>query len=200
MAKLLLSTGILFLICADTALSQSKPVFPGKGDRKQWEEAWKLGSQGIAKRETSHTAAAIRLHEQAIALYPYDPKLFVELGHDHRKKYQMPEAMQAYQGALKLDPKCVDATCGIAAIYAANIQYDKAEQVFKDAVKLNPTSIKLLCDLADTYESQHKYAEAYATYLQAAKTPDAFKYKAELSEWTARAERMMKAQAKKKQP
>ncbi len=56
------------------------PGFPGQGEAKDWTKATKFYNEGIDASGAKKYAEAVKLYNQAIAIYPYDANFYANLG------------------------------------------------------------------------------------------------------------------------
>ena len=91
-------------------------------------------------------------------------------------KYEL--AVAAYTKALEIEPRDIDATCGLARAYAGMEEYDKAEEVLlaqlaeyeKEAYKSSHE--ELYATLADIYLEDKNYNKAFAAIQRGAARVD----------------------------
>jgi len=76
------------------------------------------------------------------------------------------KAAEAYQNALKIDPRSAAAELGLAHVLVRRNQIAEAAPHFERAAELDPSYNDALLELADLYERGKKTAEALALYNQ----------------------------------
>jgi len=73
---------------------------------------------------------------------------------------QLPKAAEAYQQALKIDPKLLAARTGLAEVYCSQGQVEKALHEHRRGCELAPRNPDAHSDLARTCLLHHRYPEA----------------------------------------
>jgi tetratricopeptide (TPR) repeat protein len=111
------------------------PGFPGKGDAKNWTKATKFFNDGIDCSSSKKYAQAIKLYNQAIATYPYDPMFYANLGFALERNGDPKAGGDACKKALDLQKDF-----GGAWENLGNCQYDLGDlqgskESFEQAVK-----------------------------------------------------------------
>jgi TolB-like protein/Flp pilus assembly protein TadD len=110
-------------------------------------EAYQLGAQRMAKRNSEALTEAERFFRKAIALDPKFALAYVgladtlELQVSYSGAPEEPAKVQAetaLANAMKLDPNLAEAWASSASLAAANENYDRAEQMYLRAIQLNP--------------------------------------------------------------
>ncbi len=100
------------------------PGFPGKGNKESWQKATKHYNKGIDYAREKDYANAIKEYNQAIALYPFDPFFFSNLGYALWRRSELKDAETALRKAVALDK-----TFGGAWENLGNVLYDQGRLV-----------------------------------------------------------------------
>ena len=87
--------------------------------------------------------------------------------YDNQKEYI--KAIQAYQKAIKLNPKYSDAYYNLGIMYVNEGQYDKAIEVYQKAIELNPKNDMAYNNMGIAYESNNEHIKAIQSYQKAIK-------------------------------
>lgn len=84
------------------------------------------------------------------------------------EKFRRPQkAIEAYQLALRHEPKFLKAASCIAHLYASLNQFEHAERYFLEAMRMNPADGDLQFNLGFIYERQGKHEDAIRTFREA---------------------------------
>ena len=78
------------------------PGFPGKGDIKNWTKATKFFNDGIDASASKKYPEAIKLYNQAIAIYPYSPTFYANLGFALERNSDAKGGVEACKKAIAL--------------------------------------------------------------------------------------------------
>lgn len=175
------ATGLAFAALADrqykTAATRFSAVL-AKNDR--YLPAW-LG-QAEAQLGLKNDGEALVAMERALALDPKRVELkgrielvrfrrvqtLVETGRSARQSGKLPEAEQAFNSALTLQPQSTLVLRELALLEVKNGAFDKAEAHVRRAVELEPNEAEGQIALADVLAVRKKYREASAAYAKAA--------------------------------
>jgi tetratricopeptide (TPR) repeat protein len=112
-------------------------------------------------------AAAVAPLRRAVDLLPAQSRPRFLRGHALERSGDIPGAVEAYEGALGLDPRDVETTIHLGNLYAGLKRYGDAEAKFRAALELEPKSPQALLGLAQALDAQKKpeAAAAYRDYL-----------------------------------
>jgi tetratricopeptide (TPR) repeat protein len=122
--------------------------------------------------------AARQRYLDAITAYKEAPESAVvanKIGVAYHHMFDLNDAKQYYQRAIKLDPNYAQAVNNLGAIYHAEKNYRQAERLYRNAIKLNPNSPLFYSNLGTAYFFQGNAKKGAAAYRQAfALDPDVF--------------------------
>src|SRR5208282_1550878 len=112
-------------------------------------------------------AAAVAPLRRAVDLLPAQSRPRFLLGHALERSGDIPGAVEAYEGALRLDPRDVETTIHLGNLFAGLKRYADAEAKFRTAIEIEPKSPQALLGLAQTLDAQKKpeAAAAYRDYV-----------------------------------
>ena len=79
------------------------------------------------------------------------------------------EAMEAFDAALKLNPRSFEARVGKGIVLGRQGEFAKAEQVLRDALVLNPNPVRVHYELGMLYEEQGDFDNAVSEYKEGLK-------------------------------
>ena len=85
--------------------------------------------------------------------------------YDNQKEYI--KAIQAYQKAIKLNPKYSDAYYNLGIVYGKEDEYDKAIEVYQRAIELNPKNDKAYNNIGVIYKNKEEYDKAIEAHQKA---------------------------------
>lgn len=98
-----------------------------------------------------HPAEAIATMRQAIRAVPDNPLMHVKLGHMLVRESRWPEALDAADRALKLDPACTPAVAVKCTVFERQDKYAKAERLLSRELRaerphpdIGPTAMRIL--------------------------------------------------------
>jgi tetratricopeptide (TPR) repeat protein len=106
-----------------------------KADPQSWRVHRVLAQ---ANAEAERYVDAIAEYEAAIKLAPTQPGLHEELGSEYRNANKIPEAEQAFQRELEIDPNNVLARYKLGALAVEQGDGTKAKQLIEEALKQKP--------------------------------------------------------------
>lgn len=107
-------------------------------------------------------------YRESLALEPKS-EIYNDLGYVLERQGLLESAAEAYEEALKLDPKSVTSHYNLAVHLARNKEYSKAENHLRTAVKINPDS-KVYTGLGAVLWQQGQADEAISTLKTAIET------------------------------
>jgi tetratricopeptide (TPR) repeat protein len=125
--------------------------------------------------------AARQHYLDAIAAYkdaPQDSSVVAnKIGVAYHHMFDLADAKQYYERAIKLDPDYAQAVNNLGAIYHAEKNYKQAERLYRRAIKLNPRSPLFYSNLGTAYFFQGNTKKGAEAYRQAfALDPDVFEH------------------------
>lgn len=77
------------------------------------------------------------------------------------------KAIEAYQLALRHEPRFARAAISIAHLYALQEQYEEAVRSYLDALRLAPSNAEMHFNLGYIYDRQRKHEQAIAAFAEA---------------------------------
>jgi len=112
-------------------------------------------------------AAAVTLLTKYSAEFPKDAGLRARLGDALFGSQQPNKAVEAYEAALRTDPKYPGVPAKLATLYAMQNKIDKAALLYERAVKDNPKDVQSLKNLSSIYLGLGKPQQAVSTAKKA---------------------------------
>lgn len=112
-------------------------------------------------------AAAVRMAQAAVALFPAVVPAWVALGHALRAVHRLPEAEQAYQTAIRMDGMDPLAHLGLGEVKLATDRPDEALPEFDLALRRDPLLISAHLGMGHALACLKRYAEALQCYERA---------------------------------
>jgi tetratricopeptide (TPR) repeat protein len=116
--------------------------FPGKGDKQQWEKAARIYNEGVDLFHAGKTDQAIEKFNQAIAIYPYDPNFYDELGLTFDDKGSLVASEAAHRKAIALNSTKWGYWGNLGVVLYKQNRLQEAKDAFNQALKLNPPAKK----------------------------------------------------------
>ncbi len=95
------------------------------------------------------------------------PEDFYQTGRYYQGQNRYDQAIEAYQKALAIDNKFVEARNGLGVIFSRQVKYNEAIEAFKLAIQQSPNATHLYSNMGYAYYLQGQYADAVATLVQA---------------------------------
>lgn len=86
----------------------------------------------------------------------------IKLGNKYLQEGKYEEAVLAFQKAIKIEPKSVEARVGLGKAYIGSGKIDLAEKAFKEAISINAKKPQAYIELAKLYENEGKTNDAIA--------------------------------------
>jgi len=144
---------------------------------------------GMTWRQCGIYHDATTLYTAVLAENPLCAMAHNNLGNEMLKAGRVPEAMQRYQEALRLDPSYQDAQVNLdtARHHAATVlcsrglelakagRFEEAIEPMQQAIHLQPDFAEASCNLGNVFASLNRHAEAVECYRQAlASSPGSF--------------------------
>jgi len=103
---------------------------------------------------------AITQLDEYVKYYPLDDLAWTILGNAHRDLGHGDLAEKAYDQALKINPRCVQAITGKGGLHRARGEYDKAMAAYEKAVEIDPKYAHAYSSMADIALKQEQDAQA----------------------------------------
>jgi len=120
-----------------------------------------------------HADEAIATMRQAIRAVPKNPLVHVKLGHMLVRESRWPEALDAADRALKLDPACTPAIAVKCTVFERQDKYPRAERLLSRELRaerphpdIGPTAMRVLVHAgrtADAIAFAQRYEQAHST-------------------------------------
>ena len=107
------------------------------------------------------------LLQELVAKYPQEKKALLSLAGIYRAKNQFPEALQAINRVLDLDPNHGNALNVGAFIYADMGNFEKAAEYFKRYISVSPGEPNPFDSLGDLYFRMGRFDDAVDSFKQA---------------------------------
>jgi tetratricopeptide (TPR) repeat protein len=130
--------------------------------------------QGDLLAARQHYLDAITAYKEA----PQNSAIVVnKIGVAYHHMFDLTDAKQYYERAIKLDPNYAQAVNNLGAIYHAEKNYRQAERLYRKAIKLDPKSPLFYSNLGTAYFFQGNLKKGAEAYRQAfALDPDVFEH------------------------
>lgn len=119
------------------------------GDLKRSESLFQQGLQ-----------SGIKTHDPA--------EVYTILGNVYNELDRYPEAIEAHQHALQINPHYFKAWTNLGIVYRLTAQYSKAEDCYLKALKINPDYAELHASLGALYITHHQAFDKAITHLKRA--------------------------------
>jgi tetratricopeptide (TPR) repeat protein len=132
-----------------------------------------LGLVDAAKKETAVSQETLAEHPEILDLHqqvsdqPEDARLLASLGNKYAQQGWDDLAIQAYLGALELDPTLYEAWTNLGTIYNRQENLPAAENAFGNAIALQPRAALAYYNLGTVLDRQDRYDEALVAYKTA---------------------------------
>ncbi len=95
------------------------------------------------------------------------PEAFYQTGRYYQGQNRYDQAIEAYQKALAVDDKFVEARNGLGVILSRQGKYNEAIEAFKLAIQQAPNAAHLYSNMGYAYYLQGQYSDAVAALVQA---------------------------------
>lgn len=122
---------LLVLLTCQPAYADFDGRFPGKGTRESFAKAGALHKQARIAQRTGELKKAEKLFRQAIAVYPYEPGLFYNLGHCFLDQKRYHEAESAFIESIKLQERFENNIALAAALYHQSKDSDAKKYILR---------------------------------------------------------------------
>jgi len=96
-----------------------------------------------------------------------DLQTYIDQGIQHSQAGRYPQALQAFDQALKLKPKDPALITFKGIVYYAQGKNDQAMQLFEEALRLNPNFGRAYYQRGMIYQNQEKFDQALADLTKA---------------------------------
>jgi tetratricopeptide (TPR) repeat protein len=98
-----------------------------------------------------------------------DANACLEAGKFYAYRGKIPEAMELFKRAIKLEPGEVDAYYMLAWLYKDQGQYLESEELYNKIILINPESVRAYCELGDNYRILDKFVQSEESFKKAIK-------------------------------
>jgi Flp pilus assembly protein TadD len=89
------------------------------------------------------------------------------VGRSHEAQGQVPQAITAYQAAIKNDPRRADAHLRLAILHDIQAKFQESERFYAKALKLSPGNAEIYCDKGYSLYLQRRWSDAEMNLRQA---------------------------------
>ena len=114
------------------------PKFPGVGSMEAWQAALPNMQEGLQLMRQAQWDPAINHFRAALALYPYEPRCWMQIGRALEAKGANPSDIEdAYRNALKLDSNNWRGWKRLANVLYTEKRYSEARQSISNAMNMN---------------------------------------------------------------
>jgi tetratricopeptide (TPR) repeat protein len=127
---------------------------------------------GAALLQEREYEIAARIFDRYVAEWPQESKAFLALGLAYLNLQRFPEAQQALERALQLDPNLVEAEYSLGVLFSKEGNNEKALLHFERVLKVQPEHSKALLDAGTIYLQEGELEKA-SSALQASEKADA---------------------------
>jgi tetratricopeptide (TPR) repeat protein len=90
-----------------------------------------------------------------------------KMGVAYQLMFNLNDAADCYQKAMKLDPKNAVVMNNLGTVYVSLKQYSKAEKMYRKALKIDPKSALVHKNLGTSLLAEHKYKKGWQEYQNA---------------------------------
>jgi Tfp pilus assembly protein PilF len=125
--------------------------------------------EAIAESERRSLDSATQELLDSFSSRPDVPSSYHNLGNFHLSRHEAPKAIEAFQTALKLEPRDITSLANLALAYNLAGQNDKAEASLQEAVRLEPTNAAINLNFAMLLAERGKMEAAEKTFRTAFK-------------------------------
>jgi Flp pilus assembly protein TadD len=115
---------------------------------------------GLLEYDRNRPEQAIARMRRATEFLPPHPDAFNRLGQLYQRNGQLPEALQAYNEAQRLDPGDARIYQAIANLYTTQSNFVEASKALQKAVELAPERPLFRRLLASSYQDQGRFTDA----------------------------------------
>lgn len=114
----------------------------------------------VSANEVWHFNKAISLLTDAAEKYPDSPEPQLRLADVYAQHKAYKSSIDAYEKALQIDPRCVDAYLGMSWVYGQMGNPQKSVDAIRRAAQIDPTNAEILGGLGDAYAYQQDVSQA----------------------------------------
>lgn len=122
---------------------------------------------GLIAQRQGNTAMALDLIQRAIHAASGHDVFFVSLGDALKADDQFGDAIEAYEGALGLNPGSADAYLGLGGIFRKQGRLDAAVSAYRQAITASPNNAEAHCNLGFALQKMGRIGDAIASYRRA---------------------------------
>ena len=125
-------------------------------------------NRGINAISTRNYKRAVDELEKAVAIYPQDPKGYINLGVAYSNIGDEEKALESFKNAVQADSTSAEAWRNLGISYQAMGQFELARDAYEKVVSLKPDDPEGLFSLGDMYFNLEDYEKALQNYEKAA--------------------------------
>ena len=146
---------------AITLIKQALEIFPNQLNF--------LSNLANILREAGEFQQAVLVYKHVIQFQnrPQSAEIYNNLGMSLHKLNRFQQAVQAYYGAIQLNPEYDQAYSNLAAALIEQKQFDEALDVCRQALEIEPVNFTAYCNLGNIYKEQGQFEDAIQSYQQA---------------------------------
>jgi tetratricopeptide (TPR) repeat protein len=160
--RALLSTVVVLAACGGPERIVKLPV-----PREDVLHSYRLMAEGDEMAGAGQSHFALLKYLDASRLNPYNEIIFNKLAIAYSRLQQFPQAEEAVERAIRLEPGYASAHNTIGIVYLANLSNKRAIRSFQEAIRLMPEEANFHVNLGQAYLREEKYQEGLRTYQKA---------------------------------
>jgi len=126
----------------------------------EMETAAALNNSGIALTEANRPYEAIPLFQEAIAMEPGNPLLWLNLGIAQQKTGDYSEAIESFQHSVIIDDGLGEAWHSLGLIYYEMQEFELAQDCYISALNCNDNDPKIWNNLGVLFFNENNFEEA----------------------------------------
>lgn len=153
------------------ASSAQNRMFPGKGNKADWETANKCQKQADELADAGKLDAAILKSKAAQALYPYEARFPFRIAMVLCKKKEFQKSIPFFKASITLDPNYYWPYYNLGVVYGKLKLLNEAERAFRKAQALDPASFEATFNLGAVLVDLKRFKEAREQFLRSAALP-----------------------------
>lgn len=154
-----LSLLVVLLPLIFSAAAHADP-YGGKGQKSNWERAWKIEKEGLTLEDSGDVDGAIKRYQQAISIYEFDSDFFYNLGNALTDKKDNKAAAINFEKSAEINPNKFDVWEALGEAYYDLKNLAASEHAYKKANQLQPTNYDILINIVHVLIDEGKVDEA----------------------------------------